>query len=64
MARIDLDCSEEQQPLEDFFKSKNLKVRNEMSEDNVSSLVLGSRRSRLTCYADRHTCKGTKGSGH
>ena len=26
-------CSEEQKPLEDFFASKNLKIRNEMLED-------------------------------
>jgi hypothetical protein len=26
-------CSEEQQPLEEFFKAKNIRFKNEMSDD-------------------------------
>lgn len=32
-SRLTTDHREEQQPLEDFFKAKGLKVRNEMNEE-------------------------------
>jgi structure-specific recognition protein 1 len=35
MLDANLDHSEEQQPLEEFFRIKNLKVKNEMQEDQA-----------------------------
>jgi hypothetical protein len=33
-----LDYSEEQQPLENFFRAKNIKTKNEMADDVRASL--------------------------
>lgn len=47
--------SEEQQPLEDFFRAKNLKVRNEMAEDvSVKRPVILRLYTRLTRHSPRY----------
>lgn len=54
---------EEQQPLEDFFRLKNIKVRNEMMEDNVSRRHVGYRGYQLI-QVDCNSCESAKGPGH
>lgn len=59
---IDHTFSEEQQPLEDFFKAKSIRIKNEMSEDTSTLLKAALDNDDLMESSEEEGARADRGS--